>query len=147
MTGGKKRHQFCTMSQKKHKKIESERLKNVGYHQKVYWKPRLSYTLTYCTSHRTFIFLTEHIRSTYLKTNDIIKVEMAQGKMEQNVKLFHLKWMSSSVCKGKDPKGTDRYEGGKGNTEWLRMSFIPNNLLISWYFMPYREVISMLPVL
>lgn len=29
------------MSQTKHKKIESERLKNVGYHQKVYWKPNI----------------------------------------------------------------------------------------------------------
>jgi len=56
-----------------------------------------------------------------------MKVEMAQGKMEQNVKalilgkteedIISFEIMSSSVCKGKDPKGTDAYEGGKENTE------------------------------
>lgn len=33
MTSRKERPQFYTMSQTKHKKIESERLKNVAYHQ------------------------------------------------------------------------------------------------------------------
>lgn len=49
-----------------------------------------------------------------------MNVEMAQGKMEQNVKALVLgktEIMSSSVCKSKDPKGTDGYEGGKENTE------------------------------
>lgn len=34
---------------------------------------------------------------------------------------------SFSVCKGKNPKGTEWYEGGKENTEWLYTSFIPDN--------------------
>jgi len=41
-----------------------------------------------------------------------MKVEMAQGKMEQNVKALIL-----GKTEGKDPKGTDAYEGGKENTE------------------------------
>jgi len=40
-----------------------------------------------------------------------MKVEMAQGKMEQNVKALILGKTEE------DPKGTDAYEGGKENTE------------------------------
>lgn len=78
----------CEMSQTKHKKVKrvkSKKKKNVGYHQKVYWKFNIKgFLYSDLISYKTQYF---HVCDTaYLNTNDMMKVEMAHRKTEQNEK-------------------------------------------------------------
>lgn len=133
--------------------LRNWKVKNVGYHQLVYWKPniKVSYTLTSsCTNLSTFILYLwyriscppNYIQMTWWRW------KWPKGKKEQNEKALIL-GKAEIMClfqsvkvkkvKGLSPKETKGYEEGKEHTEWLYTSFIPDDQINFTIFHALQE--------